>query len=124
MTIMTMFYTRVEATQRIGWTFQCNGFASIVAGFLAFGVAHINGTHRPHQWQWFMIILSIISLIVSIAYLVWFPDNPAQARFLTQDEKTDIVKRQMANQNGIETKKWKRYQYVPDLIPVPPLTRW
>jgi ACS family allantoate permease-like MFS transporter len=110
MTIMTMFYTRVEATQRISWTFQCNGFASIIASFTAFGVAHIRSTKEPHQWQWFMIILSIISLIVSVLYFRWFPDNPAQARFLTNEEKTDIVKRQKANQNGIEAKKWKRYQ--------------
>lgn len=48
MTLISMFYTRLEITERIGWTFQCNGFAQIIAGFVAFGIAHIKGKQHPH----------------------------------------------------------------------------
>ncbi|KAG8917554.1 hypothetical protein FRC01_002376 [Tulasnella sp. 417] len=112
MTIMTMFYTRVESTQRISWTFQCNGVALILSGFVAFGVAHINAKAHPRQWQWFMIITSIASLIVSILYFWYMPDNPANARFLTKDEKVLVVQRLRINQNGVETKVWKKYQFI------------
>ncbi|KAG9042781.1 hypothetical protein FS837_010400 [Tulasnella sp. UAMH 9824] len=112
MTIMTMFYTRVESTQRISWTFMCNGVASIIAAFISFGVAHTKATARPHQWQWFMIIVSTLSLLVSGLYFWRMPDNPATARFLTEQEKIDVVKRIRINQNGIETKVWKRYQFI------------
>ncbi|KAG8957529.1 hypothetical protein FRC00_003822 [Tulasnella sp. 408] len=112
MTIMTMFYTRVESTQRISWTFQCNGVALILSGFVAFGVAHINAKAHPRQWQWFMIITSIASLVVSILYFWYMPDNPANARFLTKDEKVLVVQRLRINQNGVETKVWKKYQFI------------
>lgn len=49
MTLIPMFYTRVEITERIGWTFMCNGFAQIVAGFIAFGIAHLPATEHPHR---------------------------------------------------------------------------
>lgn len=49
MTILTMFYTRVESTQRISWAFMCNGVASIIAAFISFGVAHTKATAHPHQ---------------------------------------------------------------------------
>lgn len=110
MTIMTMFYTRLESTQRISWTFQCNGVALILSGFVAFGVAHINAKAHPRQWQWFMIITSIASLVISILYFWYMPDNPANARFLTKEEKVLVVQRLRINQNGVETKVWKKYQ--------------
>lgn len=131
MTIMTMFYTRVESTQRISWTFQCNGVALILSGFIAFGVAHVNAKAHPRQyvsnflslvtsfaadftypsrWQWFMIITSIASLVVSILYFWYMPDNPANAKFLTKEEKVLVVQRLRINQNGVESKVWKRYQ--------------
>ncbi|KAG8943135.1 hypothetical protein FRC04_003215 [Tulasnella sp. 424] len=112
MTIMTMFYTRVESTQRISWTFMCNGVASIIAAFISFGVAHTKATARPHQWQWFMIITSILSVVVSVLYFWRMPDNPATARFLSAEEKVNVVKRIRINQNGIEAKVWKRYQFI------------
>lgn len=59
-----------------------------------------------------MIIVSILSITVSILYFWRMPDNPATARFLNEQEKIDVVKRIRVNQNGIEAKVWKRYQYV------------
>ncbi|KAG8905974.1 hypothetical protein FRC01_008185, partial [Tulasnella sp. 417] len=90
MTIMTMFYTRVESTQRISWTFMCNGIASIIAAFISFGVAHISATTHPRQWQWFMIIVSMLSIVVSTLYFWRMPDNPATARFLDEQEKINV----------------------------------
>ncbi|KIO24291.1 hypothetical protein M407DRAFT_213098 [Tulasnella calospora MUT 4182] len=118
MTIMTMFYTRVESTQRISWTFMCNGVASILAGFMSFGVAHTKATAHPRQWQWYMMITSILSVLVSILYFWKMPDNPATARFLDAQEKVDVVKRIRINQNGIEAKVWKRYQFIEALTDV------
>ncbi|QRV90865.1 major facilitator superfamily transporter [Ceratobasidium sp. AG-Ba] len=36
MLITSMFYTRREVGERIGWTFQCNGVGTIISGFLSF----------------------------------------------------------------------------------------
>jgi ACS family allantoate permease-like MFS transporter len=82
MLITGMFYTRVEIGERIGWcvfslslpspltngvafdrTFQCNGFAQIVSGFIAFGVYHANPKAHPNQWQWLMITIALMTFI-------------------------------------------------------------
>lgn len=59
-----------------------------------------------------MMIISILSVIVSVLYFWRMPDNPATARFLDEQEKVNVVKRIRVNQNGIEAKVWKRYQFV------------
>jgi len=57
-----------------------------------------------------MIIVSISSFLLSVAFWVWFPDNPTSARFLSEEEKRTLVHHLKDSQNGIETKVWKKYQ--------------
>ena len=112
MIITSMFYTRTEIGERIGWTIQCNGFAQILSGFLAFGVAHSPSTKKPARWQLLLIIYCAITLAVGIWFLIVFPDSPVKARFLTKDEKIKAVRRIQSNHSGTETKKWKREQVI------------
>lgn len=129
MLVISMFYTRVEIGERIGWyvlefadhftaeigayrIFQCNGLGMIISGFIAFGIAHTSPNHHPNQWQWYMITNAGLTLIVSILFFFFFPDNPTTAWFLSEEEKLVAVKRVQENQNGIETKLWKKSQFV------------
>lgn len=87
-----------------------NGFALIVSSFLSFGVYHADPKASPNQWQWLMIIESLLTFIVFILFYFFFPDNPTTASFLTEEEKIIAIKRLQGNQNGIETKVWKKHQ--------------
>ncbi|KAG8162148.1 hypothetical protein KVR01_007913 [Diaporthe batatas] len=53
-----------------------------------------------------------ISLIIGVLFWWLFPDSPMKARFLTTDEKIKVIQRIRSNQSGIETKVWKREQFV------------
>lgn len=110
MLVCSMFYTRAELAERLGWTFQCNGFAVIISGFIQFGIAHTSPHGHPSQWQWMMIATTLVTFVAFILFLFFFPDNPTNARFLTPAERVMAVRRVQDNQNGIETKVWKRYQ--------------
>lgn len=112
MLVCSMFYTRKEVSERIGWTFGCNGIAVIITGFVQFGMVHAPMRRRLDQWQWLMITVSLLSFISSILFFFLFPDNPLNAWFLTSEERITAVRRVRENQNGIETKVWKRYQMV------------
>lgn len=108
----SMFYNRAEIGQRIGWTIQCQGIATIVSGFLSYGVAHSSSTRKPAQWQLLLIVCAGLSLIIGVVFWWLFPDSPMKARFLTTDEKIKVVQRIQSNQSGIETKVWKREQLI------------
>ena len=118
MLVCSMFYTRGEVNDRIGWTFQCNGIAVVISGFLQFGLTYASPQHHPNQWQWLVIITSLITFASSLLFLLFFPDNPLNAHFLTSEERIIAVKRVRENQNGIETKTWKRYQFLEALTDV------
>ena len=112
MLILSMFYDRTEIGERMGWTFQCNGLAAVVSGFISFGVGHADPTKKPNRWQLLMIVYTGMTVIIGVWFLLIFPDSPVRARFLTKDEKIKSVKRVQGNQSGIETKVWKHDQFI------------
>jgi hypothetical protein len=135
MIITSMFYTRTEIGERLGWsvlfsylgikvrlylaclnithrTFSCAGVASIINGFLSFGVFHADRNGHPNPWQWLFIACTLLTVFILAMFYFFFPDNPTTAWFLTEEEKVRVVKRVRANQNGIETKVWKKHQFI------------
>jgi MFS family permease len=117
MLISSMFYTRMEMGERVGWAFQCNGFAQIISGFISYGAyftpaKNAANPHRIAQWQWFMLIIALMTFVTAIVFALFFPDSPTKARFLSEHEKVIAVKRCKANQTGVETKLWKKSQFI------------
>ncbi|EPS95177.1 hypothetical protein FOMPIDRAFT_1025921 [Fomitopsis schrenkii] len=111
MIVTSMFYTRAEQTRRVGYWFLMNGTAIIFLGLVAYGTLHIkHGALAP--WQWLMIITGVITFITSILFWFFFPDSPATASFLTQEEKVVAIERIKVNQSGVENKHLKREQVI------------
>nr|VWP00642.1 S-adenosylmethionine synthase (EC [Ganoderma boninense] len=113
MIVTSMFYTRQEQTQRVGYWFLMNGAAIILLGLVAYGTLHIHNDVLQ-AWQWLMIITGIITFVVSILFwqVFFFPDSPATAWFLTPEERVIAVERIKVNQAGVENKHFKMDQFV------------
>lgn len=56
------------------------------------------------------ICFGALTIAVSIMVLLFLPDTPANARFLTKDERAQAVARVETNMTGIKNDKWKREQ--------------
>ncbi|KAI0072273.1 MFS general substrate transporter [Panus rudis PR-1116 ss-1] len=111
MIVTSMFYTRQEQSQRVGYWFFMNGAAIVMLGLVAYGTLHIK-TEKFMPWQWLMIITGIITLIVAVLFWFFFPDSPATARFLTPEERIIAVERIKVNQAGVENKHFKKDQFI------------
>jgi ACS family allantoate permease-like MFS transporter len=85
------------------------GIAAILLGFLSFGCLHV---HTPgfEPWQWLYTILGVFTLFTSVLFWFYFPDSPANAWFLTDEERVQAVIRIRDNQAGVENKTFKREQ--------------
>ncbi|RSL43831.1 hypothetical protein CEP53_011517 [Fusarium sp. AF-6] len=106
-----MFFVRQEQSflQPVLWI-TCQG-APIVAGFVAYGLLWSSGPVLP--WKLLHVVTGGITLLLSI--WVWFdyPNNPAEARFLTLEEKVHVVRRvHESQQSSIEQKQFKRSQFI------------
>ncbi|KAJ9646095.1 uncharacterized protein PV06_01925 [Exophiala oligosperma] len=87
---------------------SCMG-APVPAGFIAYGLLYIHSTILP--WKFFMIITGSMTFLLTILVAFLYPNNPAEAHFLTVPERIHLVHRiHAATTSSIEHKQLKRYQ--------------
>lgn len=108
---INMFFNRHEQSvlQPILWV--TSAAAPVVIAFISYGLLHSTSSVLP--WKLLMITTGGCSLLVSI--WVWFryPNNPADAKFLTLEEKIQTIRRvHESHQSSIEQKQFKKSQFI------------
>ncbi len=61
-------------------------------------------------------MLGAFAIAVGVAVLLWMPDSPANARFLTKEERVTAIERIRDGQCGTENKRLKKEQVVEALL--------
>jgi MFS family permease len=75
--------------------------AGIFGGLLGYAIGHIT-TGLP-QWMYVFLIFGAISITWGVVFLLFMPDLPASARFLSEREKVVAVERVAVNRQGNST---------------------
>ncbi|KAI0352703.1 MFS general substrate transporter [Trametes cingulata] len=115
--IVSMFYRKDEQGSRIAWFYMMNGVAGIFGGFLAYGISFIPDRGFA-PFKIIYLLLGAMAIAVGTAVLLWMPDSPANARFLSQEERIAAIERIRDGQCGTENKRLKREQVVEALLDV------
>ncbi|PVH87114.1 MFS general substrate transporter [Cadophora sp. DSE1049] len=106
--ITAMWYRREEQPLRLAIWYAATGFGSLVGNLSAWGIGHINGSLSPWQYQY--LILGALTSVWGAIRAWLLPDNPTNARFLSEDEKVFAVQRMCDGQTGIQNRHFKAYQ--------------
>jgi ACS family tartrate transporter-like MFS transporter len=61
--------------------------SSLVMGALAHTLMSLGGTFGLRGWQWLLVVEGLPAVLVGAAFLLWLPERPANAGFLTDEEK-------------------------------------
>jgi MFS family permease len=108
--MVSMWYKQNERATRIGWFYAGNLSTSVVGGGIAYGVTFFEGAIAP--WKLLYIILGALAVLNGIIVLLFLPDSPMQAHFLTAEEKIAALERVRLDQAGVHNKHIKRYQII------------
>lgn len=108
--IVSMWYKQNERASRIGWFYAGNLSTSLVGGGVAYGVTFYSGALAP--WKLLYLILGALAVFNGIIVVLFLPDSPMQAHFLSEEEKIAALERVRLDQAGIHNKHIKRYQIV------------
>jgi len=112
--IIAGWYRKSEMPPRNALVFAA--MSSVVNGFLSWAVGHIPEDAALARWQYLFIIVGTISMAWSIFALIFLPDTPMNAFFLTKNEKIFWVQRLAENKTGIVNRTWKWDQALEALI--------
>lgn len=109
-----MFFNREEQAflQPVLWI--STSVAPVATGFISYGLLFSSSSVRP--WKLFMVVTGSLTFALSIWSWFCYPNNPAEASFLTLEEKVHVIKRvQKSSQSSIEQKQFKKSQFIETL---------
>ncbi|KAK6078444.1 allantoate permease [Seiridium cupressi] len=104
--LVAMWYRPEEQPKRN--SIILNVIAPIINGFIAW----LCGYHKGSFAAWKIIFLAIgaFSSLWALVTFLFLPNNPLDAKWLSDQEKYIIIQRKAADNTGMETKKFKMEQ--------------
>jgi MFS family permease len=116
MTTVSGYYTQREQALRQSWWFSGTGWFTIIGGALNYGFAQVkSGSLAP--WQYIYIFAGCITALFGI-WTYFLPSSPADAWFLTPEERIAAVERLRAGQTGVKNTTFKAEQIKEALLDV------
>ncbi|PPQ77275.1 hypothetical protein CVT25_010857 [Psilocybe cyanescens] len=109
--IISMFYKKNEQSRRISWFYVMNGITQIFGGFVAYGISFYSGKLLA-PYKIIYILLGGLAIVVGVCVLIWLPDSPVHAQFLTKEERIAALERVRDDSGGTENKHLKKNQIV------------
>ncbi|KAH8662436.1 major facilitator superfamily domain-containing protein [Xylariales sp. PMI_506] len=101
---MSFWYKPEERATRIA-VFLCSAtLAGAFGGAIAYGVGHINGAHGLEGWRWLFIVEGAPSIALGIFVMLFMPNYPENAKWLTAEERELQVLRLGENSSKGEAK--------------------
>ncbi|KAF7556016.1 hypothetical protein G7Z17_g1756 [Cylindrodendrum hubeiense] len=90
---ITLWYKRHECGSRIAIFFSAATAAGAFGGLLARGIMEMAGVGGLNGWAWIFILEGIFTVLVALFAFRALHDYPDTAKFLTPDERQEVVRR-------------------------------
>lgn len=101
-------YTFSEQPLRLAAYYCTNGLATMFGGLIGYAVGHIT-TGLP-RWMYVFLIFGSASTVMGLLILLFLPDLPTTAQFLSERERAIAVERVAGNRQGVKNRHFKKYQ--------------
>ncbi|KAL7620743.1 hypothetical protein AAE478_009741 [Parahypoxylon ruwenzoriense] len=104
--VTQMWWRRSEQTLRTSYWNAMNGVTFIVGSLVTYGLGHIEST-KIYRYQTIFIFCGVLTVIFGTVFVVFMPDSPMEAKYLSERERVIAVERLRANQMGVASRQWK-----------------
>ncbi|KAH9822116.1 Major Facilitator Superfamily [Teratosphaeria destructans] len=92
--LLSLWYLRSEYLSRLAIWFSSVALSGAVSGLLAYGIGHLDGSKAYADLvNRIFIIEGLIPISLSGVVLIFLPDSPETAKFLTKREKEFLINR-------------------------------
>jgi MFS family permease len=116
MLISSQWYTKSEQAPRFSFWYTGLGIGQIVGGLVSYGFQHMGPDARLSGWRTMFVVLGVVTVIVGSCVVLFLPDTPMKARWLSNNEKVALLKHVSVNQTGIENRKFRAREIVEALM--------
>ncbi|KAJ8122541.1 hypothetical protein ONZ43_g1294 [Nemania bipapillata] len=104
--ITQMWWRRSEQTLRTSYWNAMNGVTQVVGSLVTYGLGHIMND-KIYRYQVIFLFCGVLTFLYGIAFLIFMPDSPMEAKYMSEREQLIAVERLRANQMGVASRKWR-----------------
>jgi len=97
---LSCWYKRSEFGIRAAIFFSAAALAGSFGGLLAAGIAQMAGVGGKPGWAWIFILEGLVTILVGIASYWMVHDFPAEATFLSPDDRARVLRRLRADKQA------------------------
>lgn len=109
MVIVSGYYTQAEQTWRQCLWYSSTGGMTVLGSLINYGFAHIPKDAPLKPWQYLYLTAGAVTVLFGVV-LLFLPNSPADAWFLSEEEKVVAVERLRGGQMGVRCQMIKGYQ--------------
>lgn len=106
MLISSQYYTKSEQAPRFSFWYCGLGVGQILGGAVSYGFQQVKNSDFQ-GWRVMFVVLGAVTAVIGIVTALIIPDSPMTARFLSETEKTALLKHVSVNKTGIQNKHFK-----------------
>ncbi|KAL1303064.1 hypothetical protein AAFC00_006510 [Neodothiora populina] len=97
--VVTFWYREEERAMRIAVISASGSLAGAFGGSIAYGVSHMNGKAGLKGWEWLFIIEGVLTILCIALVVMYSPDYPSTAKWLTTEER-EVAQQRVDEQNA------------------------
>ncbi|GJD03602.1 Major facilitator superfamily transporter [Colletotrichum higginsianum IMI 349063] len=116
MLISSQWYTKSEQAPRFSFWYLGLGLGQILGGAISYGFQHIPPHAALDGWRIMFVVLGCVTVAIGVATLLFVPDTPMKATWLSDTEKVALLRHVSVNQTGIESRKFRPRQILEALM--------
>ncbi|KAK4167794.1 putative allantoate protein [Cladorrhinum sp. PSN259] len=116
MLISSQWYTKSESAPRFSFWYLGLGLGQIVGGLVSFGFQHMGPDARLAGWRTMFLTLGLLTVIVGSCVILFLPDTPMKAKWLSDNEKVALLKHVSVNKTGVENRKFRSKEILEALM--------
>ncbi|OIW32846.1 putative allantoate protein [Coniochaeta ligniaria NRRL 30616] len=116
MLISSQWYTKSESAPRFSFWYLGLGLGQIVGGLVSYGFQHMGPNARLAGWRTMFLTLGLVTVIVGSSVILFLPDTPMKAKWMSDNEKVALLKHVSVNKTGVENRKFRAKEILEALM--------
>ncbi|MDM0112776.1 MFS transporter [Variovorax sp. J22R133] len=108
---ITLWFPAAYRARIVGWFMFAIPISTVIGAPISGFILNLEGTGGMHGWQWLFIIEAVPALILTFFVLLYLPDRPKDAKWLTTEERDWLqgtLDAEQRNRESIHSISWKQ----------------
>ncbi|MEJ8813342.1 MFS transporter [Variovorax ureilyticus] len=108
---LTLWFPAAYRARIVGWFMFAVPISTVIGSPISGYILNMDGFWGMRGWQWLFILEAIPAVVLTFVVLIYLPDRPKDAKWLTAEEAGWLQKKldaERANRESIHSISWKQ----------------